>query len=233
VPPQPDTSDARTTGARLPAGAQIEPGRPPRLPDRGLGARLRNRFRLARGKRPLDLDRTGEAVTMGRHSYFKPTIEWQWGDTGHVTIGSFCSIVHDSVMMLGGIHPSEWVSTFPFRVVMGIEERMFTDGMPYSRGDIVIGNDVHIGREARVLSGVDIGDGAVVAAYSVVTKDVRPYAIVGGNPAREIKRRFTDEQVERLLRIRWWEWPDEKIVENVDLLSSERIEEFLDRFDPR
>jgi virginiamycin A acetyltransferase len=82
------------------------------------------------------------------------------------------------------------------------------------------------------MSGVTIGDGAVVGTKAVVTKDVRPYAIVGGNPAREIGRRFSDEQVEALLRIRWWDWPTEKVAEHVDLLSNPDVDGFIARFDP-
>jgi len=205
--------------------------RPRRLPDRSLRARIANRFRMLRGKRPLDVSRIGDAFTIGRYSYFKPQIEWQWGDTGHVSIGNFSCVAHDSIMMVGGTHPADWVSTFPLRVHFG-EEAMFEDGMPATEGDIVIGNDAYVGRQARILPGVTVGDGAVVGAFAVVPKDVRPYAIVVGNPAREVRRRFDDATVERLLRIRWWDWPDEMIREAIPLLSSGRIDEFLERYDP-
>ena len=215
-------------------GSSLElprPDRPRRLPDRSLRARIANRFRALRGLRPLDRDRIGEGFTIGRYSYFKPTIEWQWGDTGHVSIGNFSCVAHDVITMVGGAHPSDWVSTFPLRVHFD-KEGMFEDGMPAPEGDITIGNDVYVGRQARILPGVTIGDGALVAAYTVVAKDVRPYAIVVGNPGREIRRRFDDETIERLLRIRWWDWPDERIEEAIPLLSSNRIGEFLDRYDP-
>jgi acetyltransferase-like isoleucine patch superfamily enzyme len=206
--------------------------RPRRMPDRTFAGRLRHRYRLLRGRPKMDRDEIGAGLTMGRHSYFQPQIEWQWGDTGRVSVGNFSSIAHDSLMMVGAVHPTSFVSTFALRAQFGLPGA-FEDGMPEPTADIVIGNDVYIGRQARVLGGVEIGDGAVVAAFAVVAKDVRPYAIVVGNPGREIRRRFTDEQVERLLRIKWWDWPDEKIVEAAPALNGGPIEEFLDRHDPQ
>jgi carbonic anhydrase/acetyltransferase-like protein (isoleucine patch superfamily) len=103
------------------------------------------------------------------------------------------------------------------------------DGHPRSKGDTVIGNDVWIGRSARVMSGVTICDGAVIGAYSVVTKNVCPYTIVGGNPAREIRKRFSDQQIAALLAIKWWNWPIEKIVECVDELSDPDVDLFIAR----
>ncbi len=189
------------------------------------------RYRVVRGQPAMDFYDIGVGLTMGRHSYGKPQVRWYYGDTASVQIGAFVSIADDVVMTIGGGHPTSWVSTFPFRVVFG-QQGAFEDGMPESKGDIVIGNDVWIARGARILSGVRVGDGAVVASYAVVGSDVRPYAIVAGNPAREIRRRFSDEQVERLLRLRWWEWPDDKIRNAILLLSSAAVEEFLQRYDP-
>jgi hypothetical protein len=106
------------------------------------------------------------------------------------------------------------------------------DGFTHGRGDIVVGSDTWVTNGCTVLSGVTIGDGAVVGTKAVVTKDVRPYAIVVGNPAREVGRRFGDEQVEALLRIRWWDWPTDLIKERVDLLSTPDVDDFIARFDP-
>jgi acetyltransferase-like isoleucine patch superfamily enzyme len=225
---KPATQDLTAGGADTAAPATA-PRR--RLPDRTTKGRVRQRFRHLLRRRPLDRDGLGDGLQMGRHSYFRPVVEWQWGDSGEVRVGSYCSIAHDAVMMVGGNHPSGFVSTFAFRAQFGLPGA-FEDGVPESRGDIEIGNDAYIGREARVLSGVRIGDGALIGAYSVVAKDVRPYAIVVGNPGREVARRFSDEQVERLLRIRWWDWPEDKILREVPLLSSDRVDEFLDRHDP-
>ncbi len=91
--------------------------------------------------------------------------------------------------------------------------------MPF-KGDTVVGNDVWIGAGVTVMPGVHIGDGAIIAAHSVVTKDVAPYAIVGGNPARLIRKRFGDDLIDYLLRIKWWDWPPEKIFANLDALCS-------------
>jgi hypothetical protein len=101
------------------------------------------------------------------------------------------------------------------------------DGLPRSKGDVHIGNDVWIGHGASILSGVSIGDGAVVGANAMVTRDVRAYAIVAGNPAREIRRRFPDEVVAQLEAAAWWDWPEADIRAAVGFLSSDRIEEFL------
>ncbi len=191
-------------------------------------------FRLLRGREPVlnpELYDIGERLTMGRHSYGSPLIRRYRGDPedSKVTIGNFVSIADDVLMLVGGEHPVDRASTFPFRAVLGMPGAL-EDGYPYSRGDIVIGNDVWIGRGARIRSGVTIGDGAVVASESVVVSDVRPYAVVGGNPATELRRRFSDEQVDALLRIRWWEWSDEKISEAVPLLNDEPVERFLERY---
>ncbi len=172
-------------------------------------------------------------LTIGKASYGEPLIaklpaEFKAAQE-HVHMGSFVSIGVDVVLMDGGSHRTDWVTAFPLRAALGLPGA-YEDGHPRSKGDIVIGNDVWIGRGVRVLSGVTIGDGAVVAAYSVVTKDVRPYAIVGGNPAREIRRRFSDEQIAALQEIAWWDWPMDKIVECVSELSSDDIDAFIARY---
>lgn len=94
-----------------------------------------------------------------------------------------------------------------------------------NQGDIVIGNDVWIGYEAIVLSGVTIGDGAIVGTRAVVTKDVPPYTIVGGIPAKPIRNRFSDEVIASLLEIKWWEWPDEKIQRNISAIQSGNMDD--------
>ena len=121
-------------------------------------------------------------LSLGRHTYGMPTIYSYRGSEVHVTIGSFCSIAPDVQIINGGIHPASWVSLFPFRIRWNLEGA-FEDGMPQTRGDIVIGSDVWLGTGAMVLSGVKIGDGAIIAVRAVVTRDVEPYAIVAGCPA--------------------------------------------------
>ena len=117
--------------------------------------------------------------------------------TQMVRIGSYTSIARGVNFMLEADHRVDWVSTFAFRVELGLPGA-YEDGHPASRGDILVGNDAFIGRGARVFSGVTIGNGAVVGADTVVTHDVRPYGIVVGNPGREVRRRFSDSQIDAL-----------------------------------
>jgi acetyltransferase-like isoleucine patch superfamily enzyme len=167
-----------------------------------------------------------ERLSMGRCSYGDPLVATFPGDKAHVRVGAFCSIGPDVILMDGGDHRVDWVSTFPFRAYLDLPGA-YEDGHPRSRGDIEIGNDVWIGRGARVRSGVSIGDGAVIGAYSVVTRDVRPYAVAVGAPAREVRRRFSDEQVAALQQIAWWEWPMEEIEGGVGGLCSDDIDAFI------
>jgi acetyltransferase-like isoleucine patch superfamily enzyme len=166
---------------------------------------------------------------MGAQSYGDPRIRWSRGDRGKVTMGKFCSIARDVEIFAGGNHPVEWVSTYPLRVRLGIEGA-YEDGLPATNGDVVIEDDVWIGTGATIMSGVRIGCGAVVAAGSLVTKDVAAYAIVGGNPAVEIRRRFSPGQIEALLAIRWWDWPLDRIRAEVPAISSAGVDDFIARW---
>jgi acetyltransferase-like isoleucine patch superfamily enzyme len=166
-------------------------------------------------------------VTVGRHTYGTPMIPAFAGSEVTVEIGSFCSIAANVMLLLGGGHNPDWVSTWPIREALGLPEQY--EHHPIYRGLTVIGNDVWLGRDSLIFDGVTIGDGAIIGARAVVTKDVRPYAVVGGVPAREIRRRFTDEQVEALLEIAWWDWPEEKIIREVDGLNGADINDFLAR----
>jgi len=103
-------------------------------------------------------------------------------------------------------------------------------GHPSCKGDIIIENDVWIGATATIMSGVKISNGAVVGAGSVVTKDVPPYAIVAGNPAKVVKYRFTEEQIEKLLSIAWWDWEEQKIRDNAMIMWSNNIDDFINKF---
>jgi virginiamycin A acetyltransferase len=135
-----------------------------------------------------------------------------------LVIGKYCAIASGTrFLMAGADHPTMGVSTFPFTMFGGDWTERTLDlvtGMP-SRGDTVVGNDVWFGHRATVMPGVRIGDGAIVAAGAVVTADVPPYTIVGGNPARPIRQRFDDADVERLLRAAWWDWPVELVTTHV------------------
>jgi virginiamycin A acetyltransferase len=132
-------------------------------------------------------------------------------------IGKYCALASGTrFIMAGGNHPAAGVSTFPFAIFGGDWARDTTDliyDLP-SRGDTVVGNDVWFGYQALVLPGVRIGDGAIVAAAAVVSRDVPPYAIVAGNPARVVRTRFAEADVARLLRSAWWDWPVDLVTEH-------------------
>lgn len=170
-------------------------------------------------------------LVMGNMSYYAPNVVKYKGDTGRVIIGNFASIAPDADFYVGGLHRVEWVSLYGLRAMLELPGA-YEDGFTHGRGDIVVGSDTWVTNGCTVMSGVTIGDGAVVGTKAVVAKDVRPYAIVVGNPAREIGRRFSDEQVAALLRIRWWDWPTELVKERVDALSSPDVDAFIARFDP-
>jgi len=190
-------------------------------------ARLAIRKRVRHTLQRIDYNDIGDRLIMGRHSYGRPRTPWYKGDPpSTVTIGNYVSIADGVEIVAGGGHPTARVSLFPFRACWQLPGA-FEDGVPSSRGNVVIGSDVWIARKATILSGVHIGHGAVVAAHSVVARDVQPYAIVAGNPAREVRRRFSDSQCDRLLSIAWWDWPDERVRAVVDLLAGEDIETFL------
>jgi acetyltransferase-like isoleucine patch superfamily enzyme len=150
-----------------------------------------------------------------------------WGEGTKLTIGSFCSISDRLVVFLGGNHRYDWVTTFPFGTV-------HTDVFPhpkcktnFSNGDVIIGNDVWIGSNCSIMSGVTIGDGAIIAANCNVTKSVEPYTIVGGNPAKIIRKRFNDLQIEKLLKLAWWNLPDQTIRILVPYLLSPNVDDLL------
>ena len=168
-------------------------------------------------------------LVVGKHTYGKPFIRLQRGSEARVSIGDYCSIAKEVVILPGGVHPVNWVSTFPFRIKFGLPGA-YEDGMPLTKGDINIGSDVWIGTGSTILSGVNIGHGAVVAAGSMVTKDIPPYCIVGGVPAKEIGKRFDDHTIEKLLEIAWWNWEEERIKEAIPLLSSEDMDGFMARY---
>jgi len=162
---------------------------------------------------------------IGPFSYGEMTV-FRYGDSdANLEIGNYCSFAADVKIFLGGEHRTDWVSTYPFNALH--PEFSHIEGHPRSKGDVRIGNDVWLGRGAVVLSGVTIGDGAAVGAYSVVTKDVPDYAIVGGNPAKLLKMRFPPEVVERLRAIQWWNWSPERVKRAVPYLQNSNIEEFI------
>lgn len=169
--------------------------------------------------------------SVGKYTYGHEGIRVHFTDSGkHLTIGSFCSFAAGIQIYLGGNHTIDWITTYPFgHIHRGIfnSQNFDRNRHPTTNGDVVIGNDVWIGNNVTIMSGVKIGDGAVIACNSHVVKDVEPYTIVGGNPARFIRHRFTPEQTEKLLEIKWWDWPDEKINRYLPLLCSGNISDFI------
>lgn len=152
----------------------------------------------------------------------------EWGEGASLTIGKFTSIAMYCEIQLGGNHRHDWISMYPFGHLYGAELGRDTySGHPMSKGDVKIGNDVWIGRKARIMSGVTIGDGAVVGAYSVVTKDVKPYEIVAGNPATHRKFRFPPDIVELLQKLAYWDLPPHQVKEIVPTLCTAPTKDVL------
>lgn len=141
-------------------------------------------------------------------------------------IGKFCMIASGVTFIMNGAnHLSRSISSYPFAVFgNGWEQAMEGKSYPI-KGDTIVGNDVWIGYGATIMPGVKIGDGVIIASNSTVTKDVPPYTVVGGNPAKEISKRFSDEKIQKLQSIQWWDWPIEKITKNVQVLTGEEIDE--------
>lgn len=143
-------------------------------------------------------------------------------------IGKFCMIASDVTFIMNGAnHLTDAISTYPFAIFgNGWENAM--DGKTYpTKGDTIIGNDVWIGHKVTIMPGVKIGDGAIIATRSVVTKDVAPYSIVGGNPAKELKKRFSEEEITQLLEIKWWDWEIDRITRNVQHLTARRLDQLV------
>jgi len=139
-------------------------------------------------------------------------------------IGRFCSIAAETrFIMNGGNHATSWLTTYPFPIFGEGWAAAAPESWPY-RGDTVVGHDVWIGHAATIMPGVTIGNGAIVATRAVVTKDVDPYAVVGGNPATLIRHRFDEETRVALQEIAWWDWDAEKITRNVKAICSGDVE---------
>ena len=148
-------------------------------------------------------------------------------DVDKLIIGKYCSIGSGAVFMMAGNqgHRMDWISTFPFNFQANIFKK--AKNAYEKTGDTIIGNDVWIGSEAMIMSGVTIGSGAIIAARSVVIKDVPPYAVVGGNPATIIKYRFDEKNIEKLLKLKWWDWSEEKVKKSMSYLCSDDIQGLL------
>ncbi|MBB4806602.1 virginiamycin A acetyltransferase [Chryseobacterium defluvii] len=170
----------------------------------------------------------GGTIEIGRYTSINGPNTHAQAVINGIRIGSFCSIA-SGVIFQENLHDYEKLTTYFIR------QRVFGEALridSYSKGDIVVGNDVWIGAQSIILSGVSVGDGAVIATNSVVTKDVPPYAIVGGSPANVIKYRFSEEIINKLMEIEWWNWDIEKIKKNrhlfVEKLTLEHLSNIID-----
>ncbi len=165
-------------------------------------------------------------IQIGRHCIGKPIMIFSWRADEKLSIGDFCMFAPNVTVLLGGERDLGSITCFPLMTrILNVKN----DVDSFSKGPVVIGNDVWIGLGAVILSGVTVGDGAIIAAGSVVTHDVPPYAIVGGIPAKVIRFRFSEQQIKKLLDISWWKWSDQKIAANIDLFYGD-IDVFIEKF---
>ena len=145
-----------------------------------------------------------------------------------LVIGKFCSIACGAKFLFNSAnHSLQSLSTYPFPIFFeewGLSREHVAEAWD-NKGDIEIGNDVWIGYEAVILAGVTIGDGAIIGTRAVVTKDVPPYTIVGGVPAKPIRKRFSEDTIAALLELRWWDWPEEQIKANLDVIQSGQLDQ--------
>jgi chloramphenicol O-acetyltransferase type B len=130
-----------------------------------------------------------------------------------------------ATVLPGGNHRSDWVTTYPSNVLHRGARHI--EGHPATNGEVTIGNDVWLGGDCKIMSGVTIGDGAIVAANALVVKDVPAYGIVGGNPAKLIRKRFDEAQIAALLESAWWNWPDAEVSRAYDLVLQPDIDAFI------
>ena len=199
-------------------------------------SRLRSLARRVTGSAPahlppatrLDQRADLEHYDIGRYSWGHLTVSSR-GPGTMLTVGQFCSFAFGTHVVLGGEHRADFVSTYRFAAYPPFNEthRHLAENTSVTKGAVVIGNDVWLGHQTLVLSGVTIGDGAIIGAGSVVRHDIPPYAIVAGNPARVAGFRFAPEQIEALLEVKWWNWPVETIARHLDSMLSDDIDGFI------
>lgn len=170
---------------------------------------------------------------LDRGTYYDRTINIiTWSDEYYVNIGKYTSIGRDCNFFLHSNHRPDWVTTSSQLwgpVTNEIAELHMKIGHPSCKGDINIGNDVWIGAKSTIMSGVKIGDGSIIGAGTTVTKDVPPYSIVVGNPGKIVKYRFDENQIEKLLKISWWDWTEDRIKTEAMNMWSDKIDEFIER----
>lgn len=160
---------------------------------------------------------------------FEKNVKYHFDFVGDkLIIGKFCMIASDvKFIMNGANHLTEAITSYPF-AIFGGDWQDAMDGKNYpNKGNITIGNDVWIGYNATITAGVRIGDGAIIGANAMVTKNVEPYSIVGGNPAKLIRKRFDDNTINKLLEIKWWDWDIDRITKNVKNLTDKELNKLL------
>ena len=156
---------------------------------------------------------------------FEKNVKYLFDFSGDkLIIGKFCMIASDvKFIMNGANHLTDALSAYPFAIFgNGWEHAMDRKTYPH-KGDLISGNDVWIGYNATIMAGVTIGDGAIIGANSTVVKNVEPYTVVGGNPAQQIKKRFSEEVIQKLLALKWWDWDIEKITRNLPNLTDNKV----------
>lgn len=186
----------------------------------------------------LDKQVRSPNLVVGKYSYysgyyhghsFEDCARYLLPDEGadRLVIGSFCSIGSGAAFIMAGNqgHRNEWISTFPFFFMPEVPEFENAGNGYLPAGDTVIGNDVWIGSEAIIMPGITVGDGAVIGTRALVTKNVEPYAIVGGNPAKTIRKRFGDDSIAMLLEMKWWDWPAARLKAAMPLMTSRNVAE--------
>src|SRR5450759_1342115 len=168
--------------------------------------------------------------TMGKHSYATPRVHYYDGDTARIIIGDWSALAAEVELLHGGNHRLDSAASFPIERRLGLPlDKASLD--VWNKGDVVIGSDVWIGRSTLIMGGVSIGHGAVIAARSTVTKDVEPYSVVAGAPARLLRKRFDASTINALLRIAWWDWPEDVIRQRVATLASPDLHKFITMYD--
>ncbi|GLQ07466.1 type B chloramphenicol O-acetyltransferase [Sneathiella chinensis] len=190
---------------------------------------------------PLDQQVTNPNIEVGRHSYYSGYYHGHGFDdcaryllpepgVDRLVIGSFCSIGTGTAFIMAGNqgHRPEWISTFPFHYMSEVEHFSGARDGYQPAGDTVIGHDVWIGAEAVIMPGVQVGHGAIIGSRAVVTRNVDPYSIVGGNPAKEIRKRFDEDSIAMLLEMAWWDWTDEQLGRAMPLMTSGDIAALYD-----
>lgn len=162
-------------------------------------------------------------IEIGRYTYGCPSVR-TGGGIAQLIIGKFCEFGPDVSIHLITDHHVDWITPYDLDVLANGRPNGYKKEDLVFKGDVVIGNDVWIGERVIILPGVKIGDGCVIGAGSVVAKDVEPYSVVVGNPCRTIRKRFNDDEIQKLLQIQWWNWTDTDIYNAIDVLQNSDVE---------